>query len=213
MNSAAPYRVGRGRKQLSFILYNKYMTIYLVRHTEYYNPSHIYAFHLPVYLTESGREHAKRIGEWFSKKSAQLPITASPMVRTVQTAEIIASHTNGYVTVDHRLEETGCARLEGTVQPVIDPWKYEVDDSTRETKDQVLKRVKEIYEEKVNEGKDCIMVSHGDAITFLYDYLTKRDEPLYIWDPALGNYPIQRGEIVKIEIEGKNLQRVERITV
>ncbi len=189
------------------------MTIYLVRHTEYYNPSHIYAFHLPMYLTETGREHAKRIGEWFSKESSQLPITASPMVRTVQTAEIISSRTHGYVTVDHRLEETGCPRLEGTVQPEIDPWKYEVDDSTRETKDQVLKRVKEIYEEKVNERKDCILVSHGDAITFLYDYLTKREQPLYIWDPALGNYPIQRGEIVRIELDGETVLHVERIMI
>jgi broad specificity phosphatase PhoE len=135
------------------------------------------------------------------------------MVRTVQTAEIIASKTNGYVIVDHRLEETGCSRLEGTKQPEIDPWKYEVDDSSRETKDAVLKRVRSIYDEKVAEGKDCIIVSHGDAITFLYDYLTKRKEPQYIWDPALGNFPIQRGEIVKIEMDSAKLLRVERITV
>jgi broad specificity phosphatase PhoE len=189
------------------------MTIYLVRHTEYYNPSHLYAFHLPMYLTEAGREHARRIGEWFSKETDNLPITSSPMVRTVQTAEIIASKTNGYVIVDHRLEETGCSRLEGTKQPEIDPWKYEVDDSSRETKDAVLKRVRSIYDEKVAEGKDCIIVSHGDAITFLYDYLTKRKEPQYIWDPALGNFPIQRGEIVKIEMDSAKLLRVERITV
>ena len=189
------------------------MTIYLVRHTEYYNPSHIYAFHLPMYLTESGRAHAQRIGEWFSKETRNLPITSSPMVRTVQTAEIIASRTNGFVTVDHRLEETGCSRLEGTKQPDIDPWKYEVDDSTRETKEAVLKRVRSIYDEKVAEGKDCIMVSHGDAITFLYDCLTKREQPFYIWDPALGNYSIQRGEIVKITIEAENKIQVERIVV
>ena len=117
------------------------------------------------------------------------------------------------MTVNHRLEETGCSRLKGTVHPEIDPWKYEVDDSTRETKDQVLKRVKEIYEEKVNERKDCILVSHGDAITFLYDYLTKREEPLYIWDPSLSNYPIARGEIVRINIHDNQQVEAERIII
>ena len=189
------------------------MTIYFVRHTEYYNPSHIYAFHLPMYLTEEGRKHAERIGEWFQQHANGLPITSSPMIRTVQTAEIIASKTHSFVRIDHRLEETGCPRLEGTKQPEIEPWKYEVDDSTRETKEQVLKRVKEIYDEKIAEGKDCIMVSHGDAITFLYDYLIQRKQPLYIWDPTLGNYPIQRGEIVKIQIQNDKHAVVERIAI
>src|SRR3989344_4403861 len=80
------------------------MHIYLVRHTLYHNPENIYAFHLPLYLSPEGRKHAGRVGDWFKNNvSSAIPIYTSPIVRTVQTAEIIASINNFQVQTDERL--------------------------------------------------------------------------------------------------------------
>ena len=83
------------------------MHIYLVRHTKYHNPENIFPFHLPVNLSVEGREHARRIADWFTnKKLIKLPIFTSPVVRCVQTAEIIAGQTDSFVSADERLVET-----------------------------------------------------------------------------------------------------------
>lgn len=187
------------------------MVLYFVRHTPYHNPNNIFAFHLPMYLSEEGREQAHRIGEWFTKNNNNLPIYTSPIVRCVQTAEIIAAHTNSFVTPDERLTETRLPNLQGTKQPEDKPWVKEEEDSTRESREDILKRVLNIYTELVSDGKDCILVSHGDAITILYYHLNKKEFPEYLWGPENSKNVIHRGEIVKIEITPDKLT-TERIT-
>src|SRR3990167_6732742 len=107
------------------------MHIYLVRHTLYHNPENIYAFHLPLYLSPEGRKHAGRVGDWFKNNVfPAIPIYTSPIVRTVQTAEIIASFTKSFVTVDNNLIESS-SRLQGEKKPKKNALEYEYNYETR----------------------------------------------------------------------------------
>ena len=189
------------------------MNIYLVRHTPYYNPDNLFAFHLPMYLSEEGRMHAHLLGEWFVKNIGNnLPIYTSPIVRCVQTSEIVASHTKSFVATDDRLIETRLPNLQGKKQPIEKAWITEEHDSSRESRETILRRVLSIYNERVSAGNDCILVSHGDPITLLYYHLNKMEFPEYMWGPDNDKNIIHRGEIVKIEITVDKLS-TDRITV
>ncbi len=189
------------------------MHIYLVRHTQYHNPENIFPFHLPVYLSVDGREHAQRVGAWFENQQLnKLPIFTSPIVRCVQTAEIIAGQTDSYVATDSRLIETFSPGVQGTTMPEKDGWKVENDDPTRESQASVTERVVSIFEEKVAENQDCILVTHGDPITILYYRLLEKQLPEQMWKPENQHLTIARGEIVKVEVtDGKPV--VTRYTV
>lgn len=187
------------------------MKLYFVRHTEYYNPAHLYAFHLPFHLTEYGRKQAAAIGDWFvEKKVGNIPIISSPIVRTVQTAEIIAARTHSNVTIDRRLIESSCPELQGKVHSAENHWVEEEDNRTRESHKSMLNRMKSICDETVSSGKDTILVSHGDPLTVLYYYLIQEDPPRYFWDPKNAALVIQRGEVIEVTLERGTVQTVER---
>jgi len=187
------------------------MKIFLVRHAAYHNPDTIYPFHLPVPLSEDGRKHAQRVGEWFqSQKIFKLPIFTSPIQRAVETAEAISEKTQSDIQKDDRLIETYSEGLQGKKQS--EDWKFEFDDPTRESKESVLKRVLNIYNEKIEEGEDCIFVSHGDPLTLLWYFLVKKEMPHYVWDPANIDV-IKRGEIVEIDIENGFFKALKRYIV
>ncbi len=190
------------------------MNIYFVRHTNYINPENIYAFHLPMELSVEGIAHANRIGNWFSEnKIINIPLYTSPIKRCIQSSEIIVQHTQSSISIDERLIETSCAELQGTIQPQENAWILEEDNPSRETREHVLERVLDFYSEKVKENKDCIAVSHGDAITLLYYYLNNIKLPKYLWGPDNIENIINRGEIVKIEVNNEKLHSISRIKV
>jgi len=189
------------------------MNIYLVRHTEYENPQGIFAFHLPVYLSKKGRKDAVKIGKWFVKnKLENLPIYTSPIVRCVQSSELIASQTGSFVKVDSRLIEVPCDNLEGKKKPKQESWVLEQDDPSREPKDKVIKRMMSIFTERVKDNKDCILVSHGEPLTFLYFHLTNTVIPKYPWSPENKNIIIRKGELVKMEIRNGSLVRAKKLS-
>ncbi len=187
------------------------MKLYFVRHTEYYNPAHLYAFHLPFHLTEFGRRQADTLGEWFIKRELhKTPIIASPIVRTVQTAEIIAAQTKSMVIIDRRLIESSCPELQGKVHASEKHWIEEEDNRTRETHKSMLQRMKSICDETVADGRDTILISHGDPLTVLYYYLIQEEAPRYFWDPENAEKVIQRGEIIEVTLSDGTVQNVER---
>jgi len=190
------------------------MHIYLVRHTKYHNPENIFPFHLPVYLSTEGREHAHRIADWFHNHSLlEVPIYTSPILRCVQTSEIIASATDSFVMSDSRLIETASPQLQGQVQPEKDPWKYEDTDTTRETQAAIKDRVTDIFEEKMTLGKDCVLVSHGDPLTILFYHLQKSPLPPELWSPENEAKIISRGEIVDVVITNNAVNSITRYKV
>ncbi|HLL60543.1 MAG TPA: histidine phosphatase family protein [Candidatus Nitrosocosmicus sp.] len=189
------------------------MNIYLVRHTEYANPKKIFAFNLPFYLTENGRNHAKRIGEWFKeKKLNEIPIYSSPIVRAVQTAEIIASFTNSYVAIDNDLRETESKELVG--KPLTDKfWEIEPKDPTREPIQTVGERGYNVLQKHIEDSEECMLVSHGDLLTALYFQLIERELPEYLWTPEFMGECVQKGEIIQLILDDKKIVNIERINV
>lgn len=188
------------------------MTIYLVRHTKYFNPNNIYPFHLPVYLSKEGREHAKEIADWYKDTVLPgIPIYSSPIARCVQTSEIIASKTKSFVSLDDRLIESYCPSLQGKKQAEIDAWRVEEDESSRESRESVLKRALNIFNEKMQEEKDCIFVSHGDPTTMLFYYLRNKELPKHLWNPKNSKEVVNKGSTIKIIIKKKKVFKVEKI--
>ncbi len=190
------------------------MNLYLVRHTKYDNPDNIFPFHLPVYLSTDGRKHAKRIGKWFKQNAApKIKIYSSPIVRALQTAEIIASSTNSFVQIDTLLTETLCEKLQGTKKPKVDAWKVEYDYLVREPIEKVKQRAIKSFKEKASKNKNCILVSHGDPLTILFYYLSKKEMPNDYYHPKYDKDYLKRGEIVKVALSSKEVQTLERIIV
>lgn len=188
------------------------MRIYLVRHTEYTNPENLYAFYLPFNLSPEGKEKAQKIAKWFEDKNLrEIPIYTSPIVRTVQTAEIIASRTNSVVSLDERLIEVACPALQGKKKPADKSWVLEEEDPSRETRSAVLDRILSIFDEKIQIGKDCVFVSHGEGLTLLYYYLLKKPLPKYLWDPILERDIINKGEMVTTDIDDNIVTAVNKI--
>lgn len=180
------------------------MKLFLVRHAVFSNPDNIFVFTLPFHLTEEGRQQTEKIGDWFLENNySGIPIYSSPIVRSVQTAEIIAAKTKSFVAVDTDLTETYCKELEGRLksEEKLADLHAEFDFPTREPRESVWERVKKSYEKRVNAGKDCIFVSHGDPLTILYYHLQKKEMPKYLWDPENEANVIHRGGVVEITIE------------
>ncbi len=190
------------------------MYMYLVRHLEYDNPQKIYPFHLPVYLSAKGRKDAGIIASWFTSKRLEgLDIYTSPMVRCVQTAEIIASKISSYVAIDDRLVEISCPNLQGKKWILPDSWKAEELDKSRESREVATKRIVNFFMEKVAQQRDCISVSHGEPLTLLYYYLMRKKVPKYLWDPAKGHLVIKKGDVVIVEFKKGRLISTEKIHV
>lgn len=189
------------------------MKIYLVRHAVFNNPGNVFPFHLPLYLTPEGRAKATRVGEWLVSQSVKgVPIVTSPIVRCVQTAEIIAGFTKSDVTLDERLIEVANPALQG--KPMVgDHWKTEESDPDTETHDEIKKRMLAWYDGAVSGGGDVIGVSHGTPLMMLYLTLTNQLVPEHMWYPANEQNNIQRGEVAVLTIENKQVVSHERINL
>lgn len=189
------------------------MNVYLVRHAEFLNPNKIFPFHLPLYLSPAGRAHVHRVGDWFTSQNLTgLPIVASPIVRCVQTAEIIAAHTTSDVTLDERLIEVANPKLQGTPFPV-DPWQLEETHPDTETHAGILTRTRSWMNDMIKTGGDIIGVSHGTPLTILYFSLMGQEIPAHLWSPENELKNIQRGEIAVLTFESGQLKEGKRVVV
>lgn len=185
------------------------MDIFLVRHTEYSNPQNIYPGRLDIALSKNGEEHAKRIGLWFKNNGCMnLPIYSSPVLRTRQTAEIIATYINSKIIFDERLIELWY-EWEGRPITYDLGTKEFFENQKRESFEDVLKRMISILEEKLNVEKTCIFVSHGEPINRLYHFLKKEKAPP-VWEDK--EY-VKRGEIMQLTYEKKTLLDLKRFSV
>lgn len=187
------------------------MNVFLVRHTAYSNPENIFPFRLPLELSQEGIDHSRRIGEWFKKKNFfNMPIYSSPVKRSMQTAEIIAEAIGSKVVEDERLTESYCPDLEGKKAPEDEQetWKAQCGNSSRETSELIQKRTLECFQENVERGKDCILVSHGDPLTALLYFLINRPLTPCLFDDEHFDVYVKRGEIIQIKIRsGYQIER------
>lgn len=191
------------------------MRVFLVRHTAYLNPENIFPFRLPLELSKEGIEHSLRIGEWFKKNSLfNLPIYSSPIKRAYQTAELIAKVIDSNViNHDERLTEPSCPNLQGKKAPEDEEetWRMQCEDPSRESSENLQKRALACFQEKVQKGRDCILVSHGDPLAALVYYLFKKPLTKCLFDDEHYKFYIKKGEIVQVEINGG--YKIDRFTV
>ncbi len=167
--------------------------LFLIRHCEYDNPNNIYAFHLPVTLSARGRERAKRIGLWLKDRSEKLVVYSSPIIRAVQTAEIIASFTNSHVYIDSDLIEVKEAKLQGKKMPPSNPYKDIYKPGLQEAPELMLERMRRVFNKHIKSNNDIALVSHGDPLTILLYELLNEERPVNL---TFSKHYIEKGEVV-----------------
>lgn len=179
----------------------KNTTIYLLRHGDYENPLNIFHGRLPGFpLSKVGHEQAKRLAE----SMTHLPIAAvfaSPLTRTYQTAQAIASLHHLTVQTDDRLMDL-VTPLQGKPMEYMESihWNFYRHDFIKlgaEPLRTVYNRMDEVIREKVKQhpGQHIAFVSHGDGIMavkikYLGGTLRSR-KPMYPYVPVAGGYIIR----------------------
>jgi len=181
-------------------------TICLIRHGVYENPEKIFPGRLPDYgLSALGRRQASRLAEFFSKKPVS-SVFASPLKRTLETAEIIAQKFNLPVVIDDRLLEVR-SPFDGLPMGDIEALALAGKLYTKKYFDQGLERIPEIFRRMnrclrdivhTQPDKHSIVVSHGDPMMSVWFRYRGFD-----WSKgfALGNWYVPMGSGVKIEFD------------
>jgi len=147
-------------------------TIYLIRHGEYENPEHVFPGRGPGFpLSERGRKQIAAVAQMLLVQPV-VAIYASPIVRTRQTAEILAEQCNLDSIFDERLLEVRTG-MEGTPMADFDAiagnvYTPEFEAKGVETPAMITLRMRSCIDEIVRNytGKIAICVSHGDPIRF-----------------------------------------------
>jgi len=157
-------------------------------------------------------KHASDIGNWFKKNTPRkILIYSSPIKRCVQTSKQIALETSSQIVLDERLIETRCPNLEGKVQASHAEWKVQQNDPSRESKEEILRRITDIFEEKIRNNADCILVSHGDPTTILLYHLKKKKVPKYLWSPKYSDTVVKKGDIYKISVKKNKVTSITKV--
>lgn len=184
------------------------MKIYITRHgqvdlnAEYFNGD----VSLPkgeVPLSELGKQQATLLGKRMKELGFQGKIFSSPLLRTMETAELIAKEIGSVIVPTPWMHEIFRS------QPAIDIYRgYSIEELRtffphiaedaimeypwwalkEETNDMVYERVSKGLEKYLKEGKeDILLVGHGASAGAAHDYLHLRDGG-FIWNCSLGLY-------------------------
>lgn len=183
---------------------------FLVRHGEAeHNVRHIIASDVEgsvtgnIHLTERGRAQIEARGEELKSEHIDI-IFHSPLLRTRETAEILARATGAPMREDARLHETTFGSWEGrssalffqTHSSPFSRMETGADgvEGFRSTRDRAVLFLGEALREFA--GKTIVVVSHGDTLEMLYGILT--NETL---DESLGSQrkSFATGEMVRVE--------------
>lgn len=184
-------------------------TIYFVRHGEYKN-SHIIPGRTKGYpLSQKGIKQIKGIINYFQDKKIQM-IFSSPMLRTKQSAKIIADKLNLSIKISNAVNEVDTPFKECEKNYLFSRIKniyyhpYHLK-NRGETIEEIYQRVKNFVIKilKNYKNKNIIIVSHGDPIMI---YLDKRHFTGDLLEHiVVGNYEyIPKAGIIEIKFkEGK----------
>lgn len=149
------------------------INLYLVRHCEYQNPHNIIPGRLPYPLSQQGREHAHRLRDYFKDKQIS-KIYTSPILRSYETSQHISQ---GHIPIeeDIRLIEILNA-YQGHPITNADELNMIKLRYGGESNKQVQNRMVDFYLTiDFQDNHNYIIVSHGDPLLFLYQYLAKQD--------------------------------------
>ena len=150
-------------------------TAYLLRHAQYESPDNVLPSRLPGFpLSAAGRKKVEALAAGFQKKRIAA-VFASPLLRTRQTGEMIATKLAVPFATDDRLLEVRSdvgGHKEGFIENELGGWLYTTQwhkDRNGEMPQEMFHRMDNFMREKVATyaGKEIIVVSHGDPIMFL----------------------------------------------
>lgn len=191
------------------------MNIYFVRHTTVdWDKPHPY-FHKPAPLDAAGKAHAARIGAWLAQNTTgTLPIYTSPLLRTLQTAQIIKTQTGAAEPIlDERIIEVRCPQLQDNPDPAF-TIENEEDAPTYEGHAHVLERVLEFYQAMLSGQTDVIAVSHGTPLSLLFRHLAHIPIPAHMWSRQEDqSNNIAKGEILHVQASTQESAILTRHTV
>lgn len=181
---------------------------YLVRHGDFINKRRVFHGRLPLQLSASGRRQAKALAEFFSRMNIKA-IYSSAVVRCRETAEIIAHRLDLPIHFDRRLLEVLSAvqGMELAAYRKAPGGSFQaVKTLGGETIEEVEARAWDFFQDLNHHQKgNCLVVSHGDPIYFLYlrlqaGSIKKKGETYEQLD-----YP-GRGSIIRVTVDGKKIQ-------
>jgi probable phosphoglycerate mutase len=167
----------------------------LVRHAEVENPNDIEYMRLPGFgLSAWGRKQASELADFFEDKNIS-HIYASPLLRTKETAKIIAK---GKLKISYcdELIEANFRKWEGikrSERPKLEvegyynhPVKYSaiLGESLADIQKRVMGKIFEIVEN--NQGRNMLIVSHASPV--ILASLFFRREPLSKFSKTTVNY-------------------------
>ena len=175
------------------------MKIYLLRHGQTdYNDKGIIQGDLPISLNENGINQAFEAKKQIDNIDIDL-IISSPIVRTMETADIVNKGRNIKIITDKRLEERGLGMLVNkpvSYYETVDYWNLESDldfDNGVEPVLELLERTKEFWIEMKNKyhDKNILIVSHRDSLRAIVMNLQGFDKC---------DLDIDNGELLEYEI-------------
>jgi alpha-ribazole phosphatase len=153
--------------------------LFLVRHGEtVWNEERRYIGLTDLSLSEKGREQADRLAQWLANKPIEV-IFSSPLKRSRETAEIIASKFNLEVVILSELREIDFgewegltyAEIKGRFGDLIDRWLKDaslVDIPAGENWSDVMERVSSFLSKVATTTQDVgVAVTHGGLIKAL----------------------------------------------
>ncbi|TAK96640.1 isoleucine--tRNA ligase [Patescibacteria group bacterium] len=167
--------------------------LFLVRHGEAENSVQgilsSYPEKVDYHLTEMGREQIKEAAEQLREEKVSV-IFSSPIRRTQETAQIIADTVGATIVIDERIRETDMGAINGESSekwPLSKSGRADRNECGVETMESLDSRLRNFLEDinQQYQGKNIVVVSHGDPLRTLSGICTGRN----IDDIAEREYP------------------------
>ncbi len=190
--------------------------IYLVRHCEFENPEKVVPFRLPGFpLNTKGKREAKLLADYFKLKKIVV-VYSSLLLRTKQTAELIASKLNLEVHVTPLLLETKTPLQGIKCEEFFKKYDFIFGEKEHlknggETIEEVNMRMKKFIKGilKKHSHQKVVVVSHGDPLMTYITFLIKGKVERSSWR---GDNYIPMGGVFKLVFdENGKLASHERV--
>ncbi|MDO8497372.1 MAG: histidine phosphatase family protein [bacterium] len=192
--------------------------IYLIRHGKVFNPTNVFYGRKPrMYLSEEGRRGIEKTANFLKERSI-CSIYTSPLLRARQTGTIIQTKlstkttkhiSKALIDIKTSLEGKPFSYIQSIRADFYSPQFRDVNDETIEQiKNRIFASIKEIA--KKNEGKEVVVISHGDPIMIAKAYIENKPLTLDSIRPGKDMY-VQYGEIQDIIISSTGTFTINKI--
>lgn len=154
--------------------------IYLIRHGQTnWNVEGKLQGKTDIPLNENGKKQAKNISDNIAKLNITR-IISSDLSRAKETAEIINEKIQGKMFTDKRLREVDYGELEGKFVKSFSEETWDIFNSSPEklkgeSRENVYRRIKSLFNEIKDEEENILVVTHGGALRMMMYYANNKD--------------------------------------